>query len=102
MDSHRDAKQVIQYIIPKQSTKKLDINVSIASPCNDQKPNGTHYVDCVKIITSPWPVMNELAPSNKGNKMVCTSDGALSISSKTTQYPFRIACKGRQFETITT
>ena len=38
-------------------------------------------------ITSPRPVAKELAPSNNGNKMDSTSDGALSISSKTTQSP---------------
>jgi hypothetical protein len=41
-----------------------------------------------KEITSPCPFENELAPSSKDNKMDCTSDGALSKSSNTTQNPF--------------
>jgi hypothetical protein len=44
-----------------------------------------------QIVTSPWLVMKAISPSNKGNKIDCTSDGALSMSSNTTQYPFRTA-----------
>ena len=43
------------------------------------------------VFTSPWPVIKDPAPSNKGNNMDCTSDAALSMSSKTTQRPLWIA-----------
>lgn len=46
-----------------------------------------------KESTSPRPVENVFPPSSNGNKMDCTSDGALSTSSKTTQSPFWTAWK---------
>ena len=43
------------------------------------------------VFTSPWLVTNEHEPPSKGDKTRGTSDGALSMSSRTTQKPFIIA-----------
>ena len=51
--------------------------------------------------TSPKPVINKLEPSSNGNIIDSTSDGAFSISSNTTQNPFRTAWGEMEFEDIT-